>query len=282
MLNHWRTYLQHVIPQHLLTRFAGLLANAKTPWLKNHLIRRFIRDYSIDLSDAKIKDPTAYACFNDFFIRQLNASARPITNTPNSIASPADGAIAQVGQIEHQQLLQAKGHYFNLETLLGNDAETAAAFHQGSFATIYLAPQDYHRVHMPLDGELVKSIYVPGRLFSVNQQTAAVIPNIYARNERLICLFNTQAGPMAVILVGAMIVGSIQTTWMDNPIRGNKLITMYPSQPVHLKKGDELGHFKLGSTVIMLFPKQSVHWQDTFTQNARVKVGAAIGSVMLR
>ena len=183
---------------------------------------------------------------------------------------------AQIGNIQKKQLLQAKNFYFDLGTLLGGDTQLADNFHDGTFATIYLAPHNYHRVHMPLDGKLVKTIYVPGKLFSVNRMTSEIIPNLYSRNERLICVFDTTLGPMTIVLVGAMIVGSIQTVWMKNPIRANRIITETFSDGIQLIKGAELGYFKLGSTVILLFGKDKILSQSTLTTTSTLQVGQQI------
>lgn len=272
-------YSQYLIPQHLLSRFAGILASTKTPWLKDWIIRRFIRVYKIDMNEALISDPAAYANFNHFFIRKLKPDLRPINFEKNIIASPADGAIAQLGKINKDQLLQAKGFDFTLAGLLGNDKLAASYFQDGSYATIYLAPNNYHRVHMPIDGRLVKSIFVPGKLFSVNQVTAQHIPQLYSRNERLITIYDTDIGKMAVILVGAMIVGSIQTSWMDQPVRGKKISSVHFTQPLTFKKGDEIGHFLLGSTVIILFEKNKVEWDARLKSEETVMFGEGIARI---
>lgn len=277
MLKKISTYLQYAMPQHLMTGLAGYLANIRTPRIKNWMISKFIRDYQIDITEAAPADMSAYACFSDFFIRQLRSGLRPVSPELNSIASPADGTIAQAGAIQHKQLLQAKGMYFTLESLLGNDSESIDGFKNGSYATIYLAPHNYHRVHMPVTGKLIKTIYVPGKLFSVNKMTSSIIPNLYARNERLICLFETEAGPMAVILVGAMIVGSIKTVWMNAPIRGKHIINSTPDEAISLIKGDELGYFTLGSTVILLFGQDKIEWLANLKADDPVQYGENIG-----
>jgi phosphatidylserine decarboxylase len=276
MLKHFLPYFQYILPQHLLTKLAGKLADSRTPWLKNFLIKQFIKTYHVNLTEALIENPEAYDNFNQFFIRELKPGIRPIASAPNAIISPADGYIAQIGNIQKKQLLQAKNFYFDLGTLLGGDTQLADNFHDGTFATIYLAPHNYHRVHMPLDGKLVKTIYVPGKLFSVNRMTSEIIPNLYSRNERLICVFDTTLGPMTIVLVGAMIVGSIQTVWMKNPIRANRIITETFSDGIQLIKGAELGYFKLGSTVILLFGKDKILSQSTLTTTSTLQVGQQI------
>ena len=189
--------------------------------------------------------------------------------------------ISQLGSISKNQLLQAKDFYYDLETLLGGDPALSSLFYDGSFATLYLAPRDYHRVHMPLTGNLVKSIYIPGKLFSVNKMTSEIIPELYAQNERLVTLFNTTAGPMAVVLVGAMIVGNIQTVWMNEPVRSNKSQISLPSAEIHLRKGAELGYFTLGSTVIVLFGKNKAVWSNAIHAESNVKVGQLLGNIIL-
>ncbi len=268
-------YSQYVTPQHLLSNCMGKLADSKQIWLKNALIKTFAKLYQVDMSEAKNSDLTSYASFNDFFIRELKSDARPITPELDSIAAPADGSIAQIGSITEQKLLQAKGIDYTLDALFANDA-SARLFDNGSFATIYLAPYNYHRVHMPLSGKLTQSTYVPGKLFSVNRTTSQLIPNLYGINERLINVFDTEAGPMAVILVGAMIVGSIQPAWLDKPASAQQIP---PSHSLTLAKGQELGYFKLGSTVILLFADKKVAWSPGLEENSLVKMGECLGKI---
>lgn len=272
------THAQALLPQHALSRFAGRLANSTRPWLKDKLIHYFLGKYDINLAEAEKSDPKAYVSFNDFFTRALKPGTRHLSDNPKAIASPADGCFAELGRINDTQLIQAKGMVYSLASLFANDP-AADHFKQGQFATIYLAPHDYHRVHMPFSGRLIKTIYIPGRLFSVNRMTTDLIPNLYARNERLICLFETAAGPMAVILVGAMIVGSMQTVWMNTPIRAKHTQVDTPSTPITLNKGDELGRFSLGSTVLVLFPEGSSHWDSTLCPGSKVQVLESIGEV---
>ena len=203
---------QYLLPQHLLSRLAGGLANCTWNWVKNPFITWFVKRYQVDMSEAAEENPTAYACFNDFFTRALKDGARPLADG-DEVLCPADGAISQLGRIEHGRIFQAKGQSFSVLELLGGNPEHAALFQGGEFATVYLSPRDYHRVHMPLGGTLTDMIYVPGKLFSVNQSTAENVPELFARNERVVCLFDTPVGPMAVVLVGAMIVASVETVW---------------------------------------------------------------------
>lgn len=269
---------QHVLPKHLLTKIVGKLANVHTPWLKNFLIDSFIKIYGIDMTIAVIENPHDYPTFNSFFTRQLKSQLRPIATEPGAILSPVDGTVTQFGTIQKNQLLQAKKHYYDLETLLGNTT-IANDFFEGTFATFYLAPYDYHRVHMPLSGELAKAIYVPGKLYSVNPASRESIPYLYTRNERLITLFNTETGPLALIFVASMIVGGIKTTWMDKPFRSYKNEEVSIPKNFRLQAGDELGYFCMGSTVILLFPDSKSHWLPTLKANHAVKYGEVIGKV---
>jgi phosphatidylserine decarboxylase len=272
---------QYLLPQQCLSRLVGRLAECTTPWLKNALIKRFIRHYGVDMSEAAEPDPELYSNFNAFFTRALKEGARPIAEGSHDIACPADGVVSQLGKISAGRILQAKGQDYSLNQLLAGDQAMAAQFIDGHFATIYLSPKDYHRVHMPLDGELRSSTYVPGQLFSVNQTTADNVANLFARNERLISVFDTDAGPMAVILVGAMIVAGIETVWTGQIAPPPRQISTqhYPRQEaVSLKKGEEMGRFKLGSTVILLFGKDQVEWASQFGPLSPTRLGEPLGS----
>lgn len=243
--------IQYPLPHHAISRLTGAFARCETPWLKNALIKAFIKRFDVDMSQALEPDPTAYRHFNAFFTRVLKADARPLEE---GLLSPADGALSRHGSIEHGTLIQAKGHRYTVEALLGGDAELAAEFSKGSFATVYLSPRDYHRVHMPLDGTLREMIYVPGRIFSVNQATARHVPNLFARNERLVCIFDSPRGAFAMVLVGAMVVAAIETVWAGQvtPLSGTPERTRF-DRPITLARGEEMGLFKLGSTVVMCF-----------------------------
>lgn len=278
MANRISVHGQKIMPQHLFSEFMGWLASIRIPRIKNWMIRRFIRKYHVDMSLALNEDPHAYTDFNHFFIRQLKPQLRPVTN--DGIASPVDGMIAQIGSINKNVLLQAKESYYSLETLLGGDTALANTFHNGSFATLYLAPRDYHRVHMPLSGELIQSIYLPGKLFSVNRMTSEIIPNLFTRNERLVTIFETQAGKMAVILVGAMIVGNIQTVWMDKPVRSKEKKVFTPEYKMQFNTGAELGHFTLGSTVIVLFEKDKTQWMSELHADSTIQFGQLMGNII--
>lgn len=269
---------QYLLPHHLLSRLIGCAAECRAGWFKNRLIGWFAKQYQVNMSEAQIEDLTAFAHFNDFFTRALKDGARPLDPTPGAVLCPADGAVSQLGKIEHGRIFQAKSHSFSLVELLGGDSERAAPFMGGEFATIYLSPKDYHRVHMPLAGTLKEMVYVPGRLFSVNQTTAENVPELFARNERVVCLFDTERGPMAVVLVGAMIVASIETVWaglVTPPKRTLKSVRYDEAAraPVVLEKGAELGRFKLGSTAIVLFGAEQVQWAAELAANSSVQMG---------
>lgn len=271
---------QYLAPQRALTAIAGWFGECRWVWLKNYLIHYFITRYDIDVDaalSARIED---YPNFNSFFTRQLKPELRPITQEPHAIASPVDGCVSQIGSIEDHSLLQAKGVHFDLTTLLGGFEQHAQPFRGGNFATLYLAPKDYHRVHMPLTGQLCETIYIPGSLFSVNQKTTLAVPHLFARNERLVCLFETTIGPMAIILVGAMLVGSINTVWGQTPPFARKIVTQsYKSDGITLEHGAELGHFKMGSTVIILFPKNKITWRQDIFENSIVQYGQLLGNI---
>lgn len=273
--------IQYLLPHHLLSRLVGKLAQAKIG--KNLLIKTFIKRYKVDLSESQIENIDRFSSFNDFFTRELKPETRPIDSNPNTIVSPADGSLSQIGSISDGKLLQAKGHLYSLTGLLGGDTNISAQFDGGKFATVYLSPRDYHRVHMPLAGKLEKMIYIPGRLFSVNQVTAARVPNLFARNERAVCLFETDVGPMAVIMVGAMIVAGIETVWSGRvcPARDSRQIRVSEyaqhSPPIELSTGSELGRFRLGSTAIILFGHGVAEWETTLMENSVLRMGEKIG-----
>jgi phosphatidylserine decarboxylase len=273
---------QYLLPHHLLSRLAGCVAECRARWLKNAFTTWFVRRFNVDMSEAQVEDHTAYEHFNAFFTRALKPDARPLDPTPGAILSPADGAISQMGPIEHGRVFQAKGHSFSVLELLGGDPALAAPFMGGQFSTVYLSPRDYHRVHMPLAGTLREMVYVPGRIFSVNKITAENVPELFARNERVVCLFDTERGPMAMVLVGAMIVASIETVWagLVTPPKRTLKTWRYDEAaraPIHLEKGAEMGRFKLGSTVIMLFGPDQVTWGHTLAAVSPVRMGQALG-----
>ena len=253
--------LQYPLPQHGITRIFGWLAQREWPWLVQPWIRTWIRTYGVDMSEAEFEQPEAYATFNAFFTRALKSGVRTFTDHPQTLSSPVDGVLSEHGRLNGERLLQAKGHEYDLSALLGDRAR-AAQFNGGDFATLYLAPGDYHRIHMPLAGRLIEMRYIPGRLFSVNQKAAAQIPGLFARNERVVCYFQTDAGVLAMVLVGAMIVGGIETTWagtVSPPGRGTER-WLYPPATVDLRRGEEAGCFRLGSTVILITEPGRVMW----------------------
>lgn len=266
---------QYLVPQHTYTDLMGLLAECRIPWLKNLLIKIFINRFQVDMGLATIEDYRDYPTFNAFFIRHLKPHLRPIVDRPLQIACPADGCISQIGKIAGDTLFQAKGFYFNLKALLGGDETLAKTFFNGHFATIYLSPKDYHRVHMPYTGTLRETIYIPGKLFSVNRDTTEAVPALFSRNERLVCIFDTAFGPMAVILVGAMIVGNIVTRWEEKP--KSKTIVKKTFSDVVIQRGEELGYFNVGSTVILLFPENKIAWNSALSAENSVQMGQLLG-----
>lgn len=277
-----KTLLQYLAPKGLLTRFAGFMANIRIPAVKNHLISRFVRNYNVNMEEACEENPLAYPCFNDFFIRHLKPEKRPLSSA--DIVSPVDGALSELGPINDGQIVQAKGRYYTVNELLACDPERARLFSNGQFATLYLSPRDYHRIHMPVRGTLKDTIYVPGRLFSVQPSTARTVPRLFARNERLVTFFDTEAGLMAMVLVGATIVGSIGTSWQGDIKRSSILqhsdYSGKEQQPVTLAKGDEMGYFKLGSTVVLLFANgQQVDWQKDLCAGDSIRFGERLGSL---
>ena len=275
---------QYVLPQLSVSRLAGRLADNKSlPGLKNRVVKWFIGRYGVDMNEALEPDPAAYPSFNAFFTRALKPGLRPVDERKTALVSPVDGSISQLGQVSNDRIFQAKGQSFSLNELLGGDADRAANFTDGEFATIYLSPKDYHRIHMPLAGTLREMVYVPGKLFSVNPTTAENVPNLFARNERVACLFDTPAGPMALVLVGAMIVGSVETTWAGvvAPGGGEVSESRYDSlkTPIQFEKGEEMGRFRLGSTVIMVMPKGAVKWNANQVAGGTVRMGEAFGDI---
>ncbi len=279
------TNLLKVLPQHGLS--AIMYRATRVTWkpFKNALIKEVVNRYAVDLFEAENPNPNSYGCFNDFFTRALKAEARPIAAEPDAVVSPADGKINQAGTIHDGRLLQAKGRDFSLLQLLAGRYDLTAEFAGGSYATIYLSPRDYHRVHMPLSGRLREMIFVPGTLFSVSEATTQLVPGLFARNERVICLFDTVAGPMAVILVGAIFVGSMETVW-EGEVRGpagEPTTWRYDGgRPIVLKKGEEMGRFNMGSTVITLFGKDRVRWDPALVPGVRVRMGQRIGTIRPR
>ena len=271
---------QYLLPKGALTNFAGRIAGAKGGAMTTRLIRWFVGRYNVNMDEALDPDITHYASFNDFFTRALRPGARPLAKA--DYVCPVDGRISQFGTIDKDQIFQAKGHQFSTTALVGGDAALAAQFEHGSFANLYLSPRDYHRIHMPCDGRLTRMIYVPGELFSVNPTTARGIPGLFARNERVVCVFDTANGPFVMTLVGATIVGSMATVWhgvVNPPRTGQVRDWSYANDNVVLKQGDELGRFLLGSTVVMLFPQDTVDFNANWQPAGPVQLGEVMGNV---
>lgn len=274
---------QHLLPHHPLSRIVLRLTRRTEPAIRNTLLRAFLSGFQPEMGDAVEPDPFAYASFNDFFTRALKPGARPIAEGADVLASPVDGTLSQAGAIEDGQLLQAKGRYYSLDALLsGAAAQWSPHFRHGAFATIYLAPYNYHRIHMPCDGELREAWYVPGRLFSVNTRSAASIKGLFVRNERVVLLFDGPAGPFGVVLVGAFFVGSMTTVWHGDvaprsPRRPTALVPAAGHTPFRLPKGAELGRFNMGSTVILLHGRDSVTWAAPMQPGRTLRMGEAIG-----
>ncbi len=272
--------LQYVLPKLALTRLAGVVARAQAGGLTTAIIRRFIARFGVNMAEAAEPDPAAYASFNDFFTRALKPDARPLARA--AWVCPVDGAISQFGRLYGLQLIQAKGHSYSAAALVGGDAELARRFEGGHFATLYLSPRDYHRIHMPAAGRLQRMLHVPGELFSVNPATARGVPGLFARNERVVCVFDGASGPFVMVLVGATIVGSMATAWhgVVNPPRpGHVREWGYADAPPNLQQGDEMGRFLLGSTVVMLFPPGPWVFNPRWQPAAAVRLGEAMAEV---
>ena len=270
---------QYLIPKQALTILAGKLAGAEAGGLTTSIIRWFVGRYGVNMAEAANPDIASYASFNEFFTRPLREGARPLAAA--DLVCPVDGAISQFGAIERDQIFQAKGHSYSTTALVGGDRELAARFADGSFATLYLSPRDYHRIHMPCDGRLIRMIHVPGALFSVNPTTARGVPGLFARNERVVCVFDSAHGPFVLTLVGATIVGSMATVWhgVVNPPRpGHLREWSYADQRIEFRQGDEMGRFLLGSTVVMLFPKGVVRFNPDWAPAQAIRLGEAMGS----
>jgi phosphatidylserine decarboxylase len=275
-------WLQYLLPQHAISRLVGWLGRLEQPWARTALVRGFMALFRVDMSEAAEPDPLAYASFNAFFTRALKPDARPMPAAPGALACPVDGRVSQCTDVDGGQLFQAKGFRYHLERLLGGPAP--AALQDGSFATIYLAPYDYHRIHAPADSRLVEMRYLPGALFSVNGATVSAVPLLFARNERVACLFETDFGPMAVVLVGALNVGSIETTWAGEVAPGPDRQAAYWRYPedgpgsVRLARGEELGRFNFGSTVIVVLPQGGPRFAPAISAGRKVRLGEALAA----
>jgi phosphatidylserine decarboxylase len=278
-----RAAVQWPLPQHALSRLVLRVTHSRRRWLKSLLIRRIVAAYDVDLSEAAEPSPAAYASFNELFTRPLAPGARPLPDDPTAVACPVDGVVSQAGTIEDGRVFQAKGREFSVDELLGGAPDRALPFRDGSFATLYLSPRDYHRIHMPVDGRLVETVHVPGRLFSVDERTTRAVPRLFARNERVAAIFDSAAGPLAVVMVGALFVSGIETVWQG-------LITPPSSRWVRawrhggdgpsFARGDEIGRFNMGSTVILLFGPGRVAWSPELVPEAMVRMGRAIGNIL--
>jgi len=269
---------QYLLPKQALTRFAGLVASAHGGAITTRLIRWFVGRYKVNMAEAADPDIRNYSSFNEFFTRPLKVDARPLAKA--DLVCPVDGSISQFGPIRRDQIFQAKGHHYSTTALLGGDAALAARFEDGFFATLYLSPRDYHRIHMPCAGRVTRMVYVPGALFSVNPTTARGVPGLFARNERVVCLFESARGPFVLVLVGATIVGSMATVWhgVVNPPRSGRVREWdYRDKPVELEQGQEMGRFLLGSTVVLLFPKGSTRFNPSWATQRAVRLGEAMG-----
>ena len=281
----WAVAAQYALPKQAVTRLAGAFANARLGGLTHAVIRRFVARYGVDMREAAEPRIEAYASFNDFFTRALKPGARPIAPGDRVVCGPVDGAVSQIGLAESDMLVQAKGRSFSLTALLGGDAERARPFQGGAFATLYLSPRDYHRIHMPLAGRLREMVHIPGKLFSVSPLTTRMVPDLFARNERVAALFDTPAGPMALVLVGAINVASIETVWAGaiTPPLGKSIRNWsYPPNgdgAVRLDKGAEMGRFNMGSTVIVLFGRGAVRWDAEIRAGMAVRMGQRLGKV---
>ena len=273
--------LQYLWPKRTLTTLAGRFASAQAGALTTAVIRRFVRMYGVNMSEAAQPDVMAYATFNAFFTRALRGDARPLAAV--DVVSPVDGAISQLGRINGDQIFQAKGHQFSIQALVGGDTALATSFRDGAFATIYLSPKDYHRIHMPCDGRLMRMVYVPGALFSVNPATARTIPGLFARNERVVCVFDSARGPFVMVLVGATIVGSMATAWhgVVNPPRTTVVREWrYDDQHIMLRQGEEMGQFLLGSTVVLLFTPNALVFEREWSAGRTVRMGEAMARAL--
>lgn len=280
MSDRLKILFQHLLPKRRLTQLAGRVAGSKGGSVTTRLIRWFVRKYEVDMSEAEYSDLSHYQSFNDFFTRPLKVGARPIAAA--DFTCPVDGAISQLGAIDDHHIVQAKGHRFTTTELIGGDTALAAQFRHGSFANLYLAPKDYHRLHMPCDGRLASMIYVPGALYSVNPVTARGVPNLFARNERVVCVFDSpEHGAFVMVLVGATIVGSIATVWhgVVNPKRTGKMSSWdYANENIVLRQGEEMGRFLLGSTVVMLFKQQAIAFNPDWVPERPVRLGEMMGN----
>ena len=277
------TKLQYILPHHALSKMMSKLTHCENKIWKNLFIKQIIKHYGVNMNEALEQDINTFKSFNHFFTRELNSNVRPLTTTPNAIACPADGTVSQAGKINDGEIFQAKGKNFTVTDLLGGDSKRAEPFNNGVFTTIYLSPKDYHRLHMPLTGTLREMVHIPGRLFSVNTATTNSVPGLFARNERVAAIFDTDAGPMALVLVGAIFVSSIETVWhgaVTPPSITSVRSWQYQENAPVLKIGEEMGRFNMGSTIIVLLAKNKAEWDSNFTAEKVVKLGEHIGKTL--
>lgn len=278
------TKLQYILPHHTLSKMMSKLTHCENKIWKNLFIKQIIKHYGVDMNEALEQDINSFKSFNDFFTRELNPAVRPLTTTPNAIACPADGSVSQTGKINDGEIFQAKGKSFTATDLLGGDPARAEPFNNGIYTTIYLSPKDYHRLHMPLTGTLREMVHIPGRLFSVNTATTQSVPGLFARNERVAALFDTDAGPMALVLVGAIFVSSIETVWhgvVTPPSITSVRSWKYQENAPVLKIGQEMGRFNMGSTIIVLFGNNKAKWDSNFAAEKVVRLGEHIGDTLM-
>ena len=282
LIDYLKALPQYLMPGHLISRLIHAFTRMRYPIIKNRFTAWFIKQFKVNMEEALVSDPYAYEHFNAFFTRELKPGVRPIVNGKSELACPVDGAVSQAGQIENGRIFQAKGHDYSLEQLLGGTAERTKPFQGGSFTTIYLSPRDYHRIHMPVTGTLREMVHIPGRLFSVNPATTRVIPGLFARNERVVSIFDTEVGPMAMVKVGAVNVGSIETVWagMVTPPAGRVVRTWHyeGDEAITLEKGAEMGRFNMGSTVIVVFGPEAVELAEEIQPGASVKLGQLLAT----
>ena len=281
----WSDYLKslplYALPHHAISSLTYTLTRIRAPWFKNRFIRAFANHYQVNWDEALYRNPEDYSDFNAFFTRPLREGSRVVEGDAATLVSPADGHISQIGDIERDAVFQAKGHEFSVTELLGGDSARAALFQNGSFVTVYLSPRDYHRVHMPLTGKLMETVYVPGRLYSVAPHTTRTVPRLFARNERLVCIFETDAGPMAMVLVGAINVAAIETVWsglVTPPRRSKTEVDDFRNANIALDRGAEMGRFNMGSTVILLFGQDRIRWLESLRAEQALKMGQQLGS----
>jgi len=276
-------FIQMLLPHHFLSSIMYKITRIEIKWFKNFFITKFIGMYDVDMSQAQNENVQNFKCFNEFFTRPLKPEARPIAEGEKTILSPVDGTVSEIGRIKSGQIFQAKGKNYSLETLVGGSPERAQFYEDGYFATLYLSPRDYHRIHMPISGHIREMVHVPGRLFSVSPSTARSVNSLFARNERVVAGFSTDAGPMAMILVGAIFVSSMETVWAGTitPPNGKNLRQWsYDTQdPINLERADEMGRFNMGSTVILLFSKDSIQWEEHLKCGTKIQFGEKIGQI---